>query len=52
MTRKPGDSCISQLLSIAHDIYKSFDERHEVKGVFFDISNKFDEIGIVAFFSN
>ena len=49
---KPGDPCIIQLLSIARDIYKSFDERHEVKGVLFDISNEFDEVGIVAFFSN
>ena len=23
---KPGDSCINQLLSITHDIYKSFDK--------------------------
>ena len=28
---KPGDSCISQLLSITHEIYSSFDEGLEVK---------------------
>ena len=31
---KPGDSCINQLLSITHDIYKSFDCGYEVRGVF------------------
>ena len=32
----PGHSCINQLLSITHNISKSFDA-YEVKGVFFDI---------------
>ena len=41
---KPGDSCINQLLSITHDIYKSFDCGYEVRGVFLDISNAFDKI--------
>ena len=27
---KPGDSCTNQLLSIMHQIYKSFDDGHEV----------------------
>ena len=27
---KPGDSCTNQLLSITHQIYKSFDDGHEV----------------------
>ena len=40
----PGDSCINQLLSINHDIYKSFDEGYEVRGVFLDISKAFDKI--------
>ena len=31
---KPGDSCISQLLSITHEIYKSFDDGLEVRGIF------------------
>ena len=31
---KPGDSCINQLLSITHEIYKSFDNGFEVRGVF------------------
>ena len=26
---KPGDSCINQLLSIPHNIYKSFDDGYE-----------------------
>ena len=34
---KPGDSCINQLLSITHEIYKSFDDMWEVRGVFLDI---------------
>ena len=36
---KPGDSCINQLLSITHEIYKSFDNGFEVQGIFLDISN-------------
>ena len=31
---KGGHSCINQLLSITHEIYKSFDEGFEVRGVF------------------
>ena len=34
---KPGDSCANQLLSIMHQIYKSFGESHEVWSVFFKI---------------
>ena len=34
---KPGDSCINQLLSITCNIYKSFDDGYEVRGVFLDI---------------
>ena len=41
---KPGDSCINQLLSIIHDIYKSFDCGYEVRGVFLDISKAFDKV--------
>ena len=41
---KPGDSCINQLLSITHNIYKSFDNGFEVRGVFLDISKAFDEV--------
>ena len=41
---KPGDSCINQLLSITHDIYKSFDDGWEVRGVFPDISKAFDKV--------
>ena len=31
---KPVDSCINQLLSITHKIYKSFDDGCEVRSVF------------------
>ena len=41
---KPGDSCVNQLVSITHEIYKSFDEGHEVRGAFLDISKAFDKV--------
>ena len=41
---KPGDSCINQLLAITHEIYKSFDDGFEVRGVFLDISKLFDKV--------
>ena len=41
---RPGDSCISQLLSMAHDIFTSFDNGLEVRGVFLDISKAFDKV--------
>ena len=41
---KPGDSCIKQLLSITHEIYKSFDEGYETRGVFLDISKAVDKV--------
>ena len=41
---KPGDSCINQLLSITHDIYKSLNDGFKVKGVFLDISKAFDKV--------
>ena len=41
---KPSDSCINQLLSITHEIYKSFDDGLEVRSVFLDISKAFDKV--------
>ena len=41
---RPGDSCINQLLSINHEIYQSFDNDLQVRGVFLDISKAFDKI--------
>ena len=41
---RPGDSCINQLLSITHEIYKSFDKGLEVRSVFLDISKAFDKV--------
>ena len=41
---KPGESCINQLLAITHEIYKSFDEGFEVRGVFLDLSKAFDKV--------
>ena len=42
----PGDSCVSQLLSIVHDINSSSDcdPTQDVKGVFLDISKVFDKV--------
>ena len=42
----PGDSCISQLLSIVHEINSSFDcdPTVVVSGVFLDISKAFDKV--------
>ena len=43
---RAGDSCISQLLAITHEIYKSFDcnPSLETRGVFLDISKAFDKV--------
>ena len=41
---KPGDSCINQLLAITHEIYKSFEDRYEVRGIFLYISKAFDKV--------
>ena len=41
---KPGDSCINQLLSITHEIYKSFDDGLKVRGIFLGISKAFDKV--------
>ena len=46
-TFKPGHSYINQLLSITHQIYKSFDDGHEVRSVFIDISKTFDKDGTI-----
>ena len=35
---------IFSLHSPLHEIYKSFDEGHEVSGIFFDISKVFDKV--------
>ena len=43
-SNQSGDSYINQLLSITHEIYKSFDDGYEVRGVFFDISKAFDKV--------
>ena len=41
---KPSESCINQLLAITHEIYKSFDNGFEVRGVFLEISKAFDKV--------
>ena len=46
----PGDSCISQLLSITHEIYQSLDCNVETRGVFLDISKESFRVKWVKFF--
>ena len=41
---RPGDSFTNQLLSIANEILSAFDDCHEVRGVFLDISKAFDRV--------
>ena len=41
---KPGNSCSNQLLSITHEIGKSFYNDLEVWGIFSDISKAFDKV--------
>ena len=41
---KPGDSCINRLLSITHEIYKSFNDGLEVRGILLDISKAFNKV--------
>ena len=42
----PGDSCVSQLLSITHEIYKSFDchPPTDMRNIFLDISKAFGKV--------
>ena len=42
----PDDSCISQLLSVVHDINSSFDcgPTQDVRGIFLDIPKTFDKV--------
>ena len=40
---KSGDSCINHLLPITHELYKSFENDVDVRGVFLDISRVFDK---------
>ena len=41
---KSGDSCVNQLLAITHEIFSSFDDNYEVRGVFFHISKAFHKV--------
>ena len=43
---RPADSCVHQLLSITHEIYKVFDANPslEVRGVFLDLLKAFDKV--------
>ena len=37
---KPGHTYVNQLLTITHKIYKSFDDRLEVKSIMLDLSTQ------------
>jgi len=41
---RKNDSTVKQLLSITHEIYKAFDDSHELRAVFLDISRAFDRV--------
>ena len=41
---RPGDSCTNQLLSIAHEILSAFDDSHDAKAAYLDISKAFDRV--------
>ena len=41
---KTGNSCSNQLISITHEIYKSFDDPYEERGAFLDMSKAFDKV--------
>ena len=41
---EPEDSCINQLLSITHEIYKSFVDGFEVRDIFLNISKMFETV--------
>ena len=41
---KPGDSCTKKLIFITYNIYNSFTEGREVRGVSLDILKAFDKV--------
>ena len=41
---EPGDSCTSQLTSIPHEIYQTFDDGFQFRGAPVDISKAFDKV--------
>ena len=51
---RSGNSCVPQLLSITHEIYKSFDANPslEVRGDYWTYLKLLIEFGMMAFFVN
>ena len=41
---KPSVSCLFELVSITHELYKSFDGPREIRGISLDMSKSFDKI--------
>ena len=49
---KPDDLCINHLLSITHEICKSFDDGLDARGIFLDILKAFDKYGTRDSYTN
>ena len=49
---RPGDSCNNQLISVAHEIYTSFDDGHEVRVSFSIYLKRLIDFGMNACFSS
>ena len=41
---RPGDFCVNKYIAITHEIYKSFENGLEVRGVSLDISKTFGKV--------
>ena len=51
---RANDSCINQLISITHEIYRAFNcnPSLEVRGIFLDLSKAFDKVWHQGLYSN
>ena len=51
---RPNDSCINQLISITHNIYRAFGANTslEIPGAFLDLSKAFDKVWHKVFYTN
>ena len=41
---RPNDSCVNQLVSITHNIYRDFDPNPSLARCFLDLSKAFDKV--------
>ena len=51
---RPNNSCINELISITHNIYRAFDANTflEIRGVFLDLSKAFDKVWLEGLLYN